>query len=351
MKIQKVHVSRLKVPLNRTFITAIRQTNFIEDIFIRVIAGDIIGYGSAPATTAITGDTLDGLESAIGQAAILLKGIEINTFNDAAPILNGIRSSGARMALDMAIYDLLAKQAGQPLWRYLGAESNTPIVTDVSLSCGDIYQVENATQQALEKGFNVLKIKLGNDVKADIKLCQHLKKLLPNTIPLRLDANQGWSVSECLSFVEKIYPLDLNIELIEQPIYANDLVGMAKITQSIPYAVLADESVFSAEDARKVLDVGAANIINIKLAKSGGITEAFEILKVANGYGVECMTGCMMESPLGIAAAAHFTLVANIKKADLDPLDWVDLQYFSNWLDFSAPEIHLNEAKGIGYQV
>ncbi|MFT6835062.1 MAG: L-alanine-DL-glutamate epimerase-like enolase superfamily enzyme, partial [Francisellaceae bacterium] len=230
-----------------------------------------------------------------------------------------------------------------------GGKSNQAIKTDISLSCGTISEVDAAMKVAMSKGFDILKIKLGSNVQDDIKLCQHIKSTFPPEIVLRLDANQGWSVKETLKFIEVIHPLDLNIELIEQPVAEQNIKGMAEITKNSPYAIMADESVFSYTDALNVLENKAANIINIKLAKSGGITNAFKILEASKKYNTECMIGCMMESPLGIAAAAHFAVATGINKIDLDPLDWVDTKYFSRWLDFFAPKIKLNYQIGMGY--
>ncbi|MDC0534589.1 dipeptide epimerase [Francisellaceae bacterium] len=348
MQVLSIDVSRMVAPLNRTFITAIRQTDVVEDIFIQVSTDIGVGYGSAPATTAITGDTLDGLEKELKIIGVKLVGQNISSIEEISNILQSVKSTGAKMAVDMAFYDLFSKQSSQPLWKYLGANQNK-ISTDVSLSCGSINQVEDAIQQALGKGFNNLKIKLGNNVNDDIALCKYISQKLPRNITLRLDANQGWSVDETLSFIDKVHPLNLNIELIEQPIAANDIKGMAAITKYSPYPILADESIFSVDDARIVLDAEACHIVNIKLAKSGGIYNAFKILEIANQHNIECMIGCMMESPLGIAAASHFAIAAGIKKADLDPLDWVDTKHFSQWLGFSVPNIILSEKSGLGY--
>ncbi len=349
VRILSVEVSRVIVPLNRTFITAIRRTDIIEDILFKVTADIGVGYGSAPATTAITGDTLEGLERELKSIGVKLIGQDINSIEEVSNLLKSVASTGTKMAVDMAFYDLFSKQHSQPMWTYLGASQNK-IMTDVSLSCGSIDQVEKAIHSALGKGFNILKIKLGNNVNDDIALCKHIAYNLPKHITLRLDANQGWSVSETLSFIDKVHPLNLDIELIEQPIAAKDINGMAEITKNSPYPILADESIFSPDDAQSILEAKACHIVNIKLAKSGGIYNAFKILEIANQHNVECMIGCMMESPLGIAAASHFAVAAGIVKADLDPLDWVDPKHFDQWLGFSVPNIILGKTSGLGYK-
>lgn len=348
MNIQQIKVKRIQYPLKRTFITAIRKTDVIEDIFIEIITDQGIGYGSAPATTAITGDTLSGMEKQIKTFADEVTGQDVASIKQ-IDLPKALSSTGAAMAVDMAVYDLLAKADGLPLCCYLGGNT-FEVNTDISLSCGSIEAVEMAVNEALASGFNSLKVKLGNDVKADIQLCRHLKTILPKHVGLRFDANQGWQVDECLSFIDALASLNLTVELIEQPLPAKDLAGMAKVTNNSPYPIVADESVFSLEDAEKVIQAQAANMINIKLAKSGGIARAYDIFKLAEENHIECMVGCMMESPLGIGAAAHFAAAAGITKTDLDPLDWVDQHYYQSWLKFDPPVIHLPNMPGIGFE-
>src|SRR5699024_2266314 len=99
--------------------------------------------------------------------------------------------------------------------------------------------------------------------------------------------------------------LGLNIELVEQPVYAKDIKGLKFVTDNVSIPVLADESVFSLEDAINIIENRAADMVNIKLMKTGGIYNALKICNIAEVYGIECMLGCMMESKIGLTAASH----------------------------------------------
>lgn len=351
MKITNIKISTLKVPLNRTFKTAIRSTDYLEDLFITIETDEAIGYGSAPATTAITGDTIAGMQSVmqnlilpnlLGKNPLDRLSIQQTVFKKFAG------NTGVKMAVDMALFDLAAKMSNLPLYEYLGG-SNHPLTTDVTISCGKIEETKKYVTEALNKCFKILKIKLGNSVREDVKTCQMLAACLPQDCVLRIDANQGWTVPETIYFLNHLKKISLNIECIEQPVAAQNHQGMAVITQKSKWPIMADESVFSCDDAVNVLQLNAAHLINIKLAKAGGIANAMKIKTIAEAFHTECMLGCMMESPLGIAAAAHFALAAGITKIDLDPLDWVPAELYSHWLTFKDAEIHLSSEPGIGF--
>lgn len=352
MKIKNITISTLKLPLNRTFKTAVRTANSLEDLLVRIETDELIGYGTAPAATAVTGDTIEGMTTLMHEVVIP------NLINKDALDRDAIYQNvfpkiteqhGVKMAVDLALFDLAAKAKGVPLYHFLGGQ-NQPLVTDVTISCGDKQAVKNNVDDALAKGFTTLKVKLGNNVKDDIAVCQLLADLLNDTIIVRFDANQGWSCADTLLFLDELQHIDLNVEFIEQPVAADDLQSMQKITERSAWPVVADESVFSLQDAQSVLQKNAANIVNIKLAKCGGIANAFKIKQLADEFGVECMLGCMMESPVGIAAAAHFALASGIRKIDLDPIDWVPTDAYAGLLDFSNATIRLSDRIGLGYQ-
>jgi L-alanine-DL-glutamate epimerase-like enolase superfamily enzyme len=153
-----------------------------------------------------------------------------------------------------------------------------------------------------------------------------------------------------MKFISEIDKYDINVELIEQPVNRHDIKSMKNITQSSHIPILADESVFSVYDAERLIEEQACNMLNIKLAKTGGILEASKIKTLADNISMPCMIGCMMESPLGISAAASFALSENIIMADLDVLDWVSKDIYSEYIDFEVPNITLRkDALGFGF--
>nr|WP_255321896.1 enolase C-terminal domain-like protein [Francisella halioticida] len=195
-----------------------------------------------------------------------------------------------------------------------------------------------------------MKVKTGADFKRDIELLKALDKEFDKNVRFRFDANQGWGVTQTKQFIEELNKYSLSVEIIEQPVKYYDISAMHEITQFSNIPIVADESVFDAKDAQRVIDEQACNMINIKLAKTGGILEAKKIKKIADNAGMLYMVGCMMESPAGILATASFALAENITLSDLDPLDWVTKDIYSDYITFNEPNIILKDNLiGFGY--
>ena len=199
-------------------------------------------------------------------------------------------------------------------------------------------------------GFNAIKVKTGADFARDLELLQHIEKEFSNSIKFRFDANQGWTELQARQFLEALNKYDINTELVEQPIKSYDIKGMRNITQFSNIPILADESVFSVADAERLIDERACNMLNIKLAKTGGILVAKEIKKLADNAELPCMIGCMAEAPIGMVAATSFALAEGITMADLDFLDWVDSSYHGDSVYFDTPNIVLkDDVMGFGF--
>jgi L-alanine-DL-glutamate epimerase-like enolase superfamily enzyme len=171
--------------------------------------------------------------------------------------------------------------------------------------------------RAVEKGFKAVKVKVGVNPKEDIERIRMIREVLGNEIQLRIDANQGWTVEQAVEVLNKVEKF--KIQFAEQPVPAEDLEGLVKVRKDSPIPIMADESVHSPEDAIRLIEAEAADFINIKLMKSGGILKGKKIADVTEAAGVPCMIGCMSESEVGIAAGAHLAAaVRNIRYADLD---------------------------------
>lgn len=353
-KIIDINCSVISIPLNRTFVTAVRSTNVIDTILVKLTLDDgTIGYGAAPATVAITGDTLHGMQFIISE---LFAPVILNTnLEDYEAVLGkafsrAMFNTGAKMAIDLAYHDLLANQKGTSVLKFLGG-SNNILETDVSISCGTVSEtIENITN-GVEKGFSTIKVKVGADFNRDIELLRFLDSEFSKQIKFRFDANQGWTEKQSRQFIEELNKYSINVELVEQPVKYHNYKAMKNITEFSNIPILADESVFSEADAIRLIEERACNMLNIKLAKTGGILEARKIKKIANEHNIPCMIGCMMESPLGIVAAASFALAEDISMADLDVLDWVNKDYYSNFVTFDEPNIIVKDSKGYGFNL
>lgn len=146
-----------------------------------------------------------------------------------------------------------------------------------------------------------------------------VRKEVGDNIRIRIDANQAWSPKQAVKLLNQMQDKGLDIEFVEQPVKAHDFEGLQYVTQRSYVPVLADESVFSPEDTLKIMQMGAADMVNIKLMKCGGLYNALKIASAAEVYGVECVIGCMLEAKISVNAAVHLACAKQIiTKIDLD---------------------------------
>lgn len=323
MKIQSVDVMRQSTPLKKPFKTALRTVVDAESVLVRIRADDgRVGWGEAPATIVITGDSLDSIQAAIVHTFTpLLIGKNLLAYEQILQAVHQsmVGSSSAKAAVDMAVYDLVAQYCGLPLYQFLGGYKDE-IETDFTVSVNSPKEMGEDAVRYIKEGFNVLKIKVGKDnIQDDIDRIKEIRSRVGSAVKIRVDANQGWQVKDAVRTIHRMEDLGLDIELVEQPVKAHDIEGLKAVTDAVETMVMADESIFSPAQAFEVLKRRAADLINIKLMKSGGIYKAQIINHIAEEFGVECMFGSMIESRLAVTAAAHLAASKkNITRFDFD---------------------------------
>ncbi|MFT5662407.1 MAG: L-alanine-DL-glutamate epimerase-like enolase superfamily enzyme [Sulfurimonas sp.] len=337
MKIKSIETQLKTIPLKTPFITALRRVENVE--FVRVHVACDNGFeaiGEAPATKAITGEGLEDILSSIESVKLSLIG---TSPLEALEILHKSSiGSSAKAALDMAFVWLFAREKNQTLFQYFGEENICTLQTDITVSLKDYNSMIEDSIAYFEKGLHILKVKLGSDIAHAVKVTKEIAHKLPEA-KLIIDANQAWSLEDSLAYIEAVRTV--NIELIEQPVIAKDIESLKIITQKSHIPILADETVFTLQDAKKVIESQSADMINIKLMKCGGLSKAVEVLEYARVMNVKCMLGSMLEGPYSINAALHLAMAYRdvIAYIDLDsPLLYKeasdDLEF-----DFNASEI------------
>ena len=352
MVIQDIRTGRISLPLRHPFKTALRTVTHLEDVVVMVVADDgQVGYGEAPPTAVITGDTMGSVECAVRDfIRPALVGMEVEDLDGVMKKLQAcmVKNTTAKAAVDMAIYDLWGKRYGIPVWRALGG-AQRELETDLTISVNPVEEMVRDSLEAVERGYRILKIKVGKDPKADVERMAAIRQAVGPDVKLRVDANQGWRAKEAVSIISAMEDKGLDIDLVEQPVPAHDLEGMVYVTSRVQTPILADESVFSPADAVEIIRRGAADLINIKLMKTGGIWQALKICDVAEIYGVECMIGCMLESRLSVAAAAHLAAGRSvIPRCDLDGPSLCAEDPFTGGPVFDEAVIRMSDDPGIG---
>jgi L-alanine-DL-glutamate epimerase-like enolase superfamily enzyme len=316
MKIKDIRTQVMQIALKTPFVTALRRVENVE--FVRVsieCSNGLVALGEAPATKAITGEDLKSISISIAQIKAQLLGTNPK---EALVILHKSSiGSSAKAALDMAFVSLLAQDANKEMYQYLGAKEFLQIQTDITISLNSQEEMLHDAREALKSGLDILKVKLGSDIQHAIAITQLLSQELPQA-KLLIDANQAWSMEQSLQYVKAVE--NLNIELIEQPVNASELDQLKRITQNSKIAILADESAFTLEDVKHIVQNNIADMINIKLMKCGGVTKAVEILEYAREKNIVCMLGSMLEGPVSIDVAKQLAMAYSdvIKYVDLD---------------------------------
>ncbi len=322
MKITDIRIGEISVPLKTPFKTALRTVNSVEDIIVEVHTDTgNIGYGEAPPTGVITGDTKGSIIGALNDHIKKnIIGMDIENFEEIMIKLDRciVKNNSAKAAVDIALYDLYGQMLNAPIYKILGGYRNE-IITDITISVNDPEEMARDSIDAIRRGFKTLKIKVGKDAATDIQRMKAIRAAVGYDVQLRIDANQGWKPKEAVKALRKMEDEGLDIEFVEQPVEAHDIDGLKFVTDNVSIPVLADESVFSPMDALKILQKRAADFVNIKLMKTGGIYNALKICSVAEIYGVECMIGCMLEAKVSVNAAVHLAAAKSIiTKIDLD---------------------------------
>ncbi len=272
----------------------------------------------------ITGETTGSLLAALnGPLADALAGMPLAEhtllFERLASAMKG--NTTAKCALDVAIHRALARPVGGlPSW--LGGR-RAPVRTDVTLSLSTPEDMGRAAGRRTEEGFDVLKLKVGGtNVETDVARVLTVAEAAPGAT-LRLDANQGWTPKHALAVLDRLDEEGVAIELLEQPVPSQDLVGLATISRNSLVPVLADESVHSATDVLRLAEAGAADMVNVKLAKCGGLYAARQVVATARACGYEVLIGTMLEPPSAVAAAlALASTLPEGRAHDLDAGLW-----------------------------
>ncbi|MBM7870286.1 o-succinylbenzoate synthase [Clostridium pascui] len=322
MKITDIRIGLISVPLKTPFKTALRTVNSVEDVIVEIYTDTgNIGFGEAPPTGVITGDTTGAIIGAIkDHISKTIIGMDIENFEEIILRLDKcvVKNTSAKAAVDIALYDLYGQMYKAPLYKLLGGYRKE-IVTDITISVNEPEEMVKDSLDAIKRGYETLKIKVGKDSIKDIERMKAIRKAIGYDVKLRIDANQGWKPKEAVKVLRQMEDAGLDIEFVEQPVAAHDIEGLKFVTDNISIPVLADESVFSPEDALKILQTRAADFVNIKLMKTGGIHNALKICSMAEIYGVECMIGCMLEAKVSVTAAVHLAAAKSIiTKIDLD---------------------------------
>jgi L-Ala-D/L-Glu epimerase / N-acetyl-D-glutamate racemase len=332
----KINYTRHDLTLKHAFTISRSSRTTVPVVILEIEKDGIIGYGEASPNARYM-ETIDSVKDCLGRLDISRLEVLLDPA-EAAYYLNSIsdHDPSAKAAVDIAVHDWIGKKLGIPLYKYFGLEKKGPIVSSFTIG---IDSPEIVRQKVIEASdYPVLKIKVG--LPNDEEIVNAVRSVSDK--PLRVDANEGWKCKE--EALEKISWLTTqNVELIEQPMPANQIEDIRWLRERVGIPIVADEALDSPERLKEIAE--AYDGVNVKVQKIGGLYKSRKLIEEAHRLGLDVMIGCMIESSVGITAAAHLAPLA----------DWVDLD--GNVLISNDPfvgaknkngEIFLSDEPGLG---
>jgi L-alanine-DL-glutamate epimerase-like enolase superfamily enzyme len=352
MTIEEVRTTVVRARLHTPFVTALRSTELAESVVVEVVDGDgRCGYGEAPQVWRVTGESLAGARACIdGPLADVVRGRDVGDLVDLTGAVTAavVGNHGAKAAVDGALHDLWAQTLGISLAAALGS-ARRRVESDVTVAAGADAGVVAAARRRVEEGFTVLKVKVGTDAVSDVTQLTAVREAVGPRIRIRADANQGWLPREAARVIRAVEDAGCALEFVEQPVAAADIEGLAWVTDQVDTPVMADESVFGLRDLSTVVERRAADLVNIKLAKCGGLRAAAALHACAAANGIGTIVGSMMEGPIGVGTAASFAAAyGTTYVADLDAAWWLEASPVVGGIRYDGSHVVLPGHPGLG---
>ena len=349
--IQSIEIYQSNIQLKEPFIISLGLLTHAENVIVIIKTNKgITGTGECSPFKTINGESME-TGFVVGQ--YLAKGligqnpldIEVCT-----KLMDSIiyANNSIKSAFDMALYDIAAQQSNLPLYAFLGGSNNKILVTDYTVSFDSPVKMAADAVKIKANGFQIVKIKLGGSKEEDVERIRKIREAIGMEMPLRIDANQGWTAGTASDILQALAPY--NIQHCEEPIPRWDFMQLPAIRKQSPIKIMADESCCDEHDAQRLVDLQACDSLNVKLGKSAGIFRAKKILQIAEQQNMMVQIGGFLESRLAFTAAAHLALTSDaVVHCDFDtPLMFME-DHVIGGINYSATgEVTLPETPGIG---
>lgn len=351
-KIREIKTVVIEMPFKRTWQISLYAARSRPHLLVRIETEEgIMGFGEASPSLAFMGETAYTDQEVIEKnMKDHLKGISVLNIAEIHRRMDRIAADchGAKTAIDLAVYDAMGKLLQVPVCALLGGKVRDSVRQAWVLGIQSVEEGLVEARSMLEKGYGTLKVKVGSNTERETVLLKKLREELGYGFPLRIDANQAFNASSALSFYDGISHLGL--EYVEQPVKKWDLKGLKFVRDRIDVPVMADESCSSIHDAITIVDMEAADILNIKVAKVGGLYRAFQTAGIAEAAGLTAVAGSNIEAGLGSMANVHFAASQACITHDNDqiavPLYEEDL--LDPPLEVKDGEVFIEEKPGLG---
>lgn len=354
--IKDIEVKVIELPLKKQWKIALYAAKTRGHAVVKIRTQDgVIGYGEASPSPAFMGETADTIKLVIDK---YLKPnlIGLNAF-DVDLIHERMNSAiygnyAAKSTIDIALYDIMGKALGVPVYKILGGKYRSEIELSWVVGMQDLEGSIEEAKEKLKKGYKALKVKVGNTPEIDYKLVESIRKAVGEGVPIRLDANQGYDYKTAVEAFRRIE--EFGLESIEQPVRRWDIDGMKYVKDHIKTPIMADESVSSLHDVYRIIKERAADIVNIKVGKVGGLTIAKKIANALEIGGFTGTAGSNLEVGIGSAASIHFVASSKVINMPNDlllggPLHEYDL--IKNQFQINDGKVICSDKPGLGIEV
>lgn len=352
--ISEVEIFKSPIKLKEPFVISLGPLTHAENVVVVIHTREgISGFGECSPFMSINGESMNTCFIVAQYLAQALKGKDALDIEGCTQAMDKtiFGNASIKSAFDIALYDIAAQHAEMPLYQFLGGKKGKDLQTDYTVSIGDPDKMAKDALSIKERGFQIIKIKVGGSKAADVERIRMIREAIGMELPLRIDANQGWSAHEAVDILEAMQPY--RIQLCEEPIPRWDFMELPRIRKQSPIPIMADESCSNHHDAARLEQLEACDMINIKLGKSGGIYDAMKIIDVAKKNKTRIQIGGFLESRLAFTASAHLALTSDlVQYYDFDtPLMFVEDPVVGGITYGPHGEVTVPDAPGLGASV
>lgn len=354
MKITDIEYEILGIKLKNPIALAYGTLTSIDSVIIKISTNaSLQGYGESSTIAYVTGETPKIILEVLDMFRKHLIGLDPLCITEINDLMDGMihGNTAAKAGIDIALYDILGKRLEQPLYKVLGGSTNW-YPTDIMVGIDTPENMAHNARQYVEAGISMLKVKAGHDVKQDIEAAKQIRKSVGPEVVLRIDANQGWSKTDTLAYLDALKD-EVEIEAVEQPLPSWNMEGHAELRKKMgKVKLILDESVKCPKDAIRAVRQNAADMFSIKLQKAGGIYRSLQINTIAENSGIECLMGCMPVSDISLSASAHvMASQRNITVGDTDSHFLIDEKRIEGSFGIKKGCFILSDEPGLGVRV
>lgn len=308
MNIQQIEIFAIDLPLIEPFVVSYDTYPTMPSIIVKMTMDcGTIGWGESVPDDHVTGETYEGtyavLRHRLAPKLIGMNAMQIERLHDVMDSLVK-NAPAAKAAIDIACHDAIGKKLGVPVYQLIGGRYHNKFPITHVLSIGDPEDMARIAEEKVAEGYRSFKMKVGRDVASDVARIEAVRARVGDDIAIRVDVNQGWkNAANTMQALTKLTAA--NLDWLEQPVVADDIDAMVEIKSKTSVPVMIDEGLCGFTDMREIIAKRAADKVNIKLMKCGGIYRAAQLAAMAEMAGMECQIGSMLESSIGSSAGFH----------------------------------------------